>query len=55
MFKRLYEKLCCMHEWEERYNATVYDSDSSHNLDIPSHYIVVLFCKKCGKIKQVKY
>ena len=49
--KEYFSKLCCKHDWEERYNVTVYEYGFSI---IPIKHKVTLICKKCGKIKKIE-
>lgn len=52
MLKLLIEKLLCKHDWEEKYKIPTYNKGLS--LSAPVSIYVTLFCKNCGKIKQIK-
>lgn len=50
--KAILEKLCCKHEWEERYKWDVdYYFDGTK---YKSATKILYCCKKCGKFKIIK-
>lgn len=52
MLKKLLDKLCCKHDWEELKHINVYDDVKYSNL--PAYHIYLFKCNKCGKLKKVK-
>jgi len=52
MFKELFEKLCCKHDWKFIKEVKYYDDNDRGEL--PSYCKILYCCKKCGKFKQVR-
>lgn len=50
IIKKIINKLCCSHEWEEVSHIKTY-SQSGGELPVQIDYLYC--CKKCGKFKQI--
>jgi len=52
------DKIFCKHEWEERRKANVFDEDTTkwnRDRELPLYIKYLYICKKCGKIKIIKF
>ena len=43
----------CKHIWEEKERHSVTRHYTYYNYDEPNHLLIILKCKKCGKLKQI--
>lgn len=55
MIKELLEKLLCKHEWYVHHRTEVFGDGFGKDTDLPTSFEDILICKKCGKIKKIKY
>jgi hypothetical protein len=51
IIKKIINKLCCSHEWEEVSHIKTYSQSNNRELPIQIDYLYC--CKKCGKFKQI--
>lgn len=50
----LFEKLFCMHDWTELESVIIHAKSQITGERLKKGKIIILKCKKCGKIKKVK-
>lgn len=50
IIKKIINKLCCSHEWEEVSHIKTY---SKNDGELPIQIDYLYCCKKCGKFKQI--
>lgn len=51
MWKKLIEKLLCMHKWQVHETVRIFETPEAK---YPVSSSQVLICEHCGKIKQIK-
>jgi len=48
---RMFEKLFCLHDWEETHDVKVYGNRE----DPPTKIVCVYLCRKCGRFKKLVF